>query len=78
MGQKDLEHLVGKFRSMHLADRLYFPEEFRRNSVYSCTFISYPAELGFPMSPENGKGTKRNSKLMSSLPVLQLIYIRIS
>ena len=51
---------------------------FRRNSVYSGTFLSYPAELRFPMPPENGKGTKRNAKGMSSLPALQLIYIRIS
>ena len=29
----------------------------RRNSVYSGTFLSYPAELCFPIPLENGKGT---------------------
>ena len=37
---------------------------FRRNSVYSGTFLSYPAELHCPMPLENGKGTERNSKGM--------------
>ena len=44
--------------------RLYFPEEFRRNSVYSVTFLSYPVEIRFPMPPENRKGKKSNDKVM--------------
>ena len=43
---------------------------FRRNSVYSGTFLLYPAELHFPMPPENGKRTKKNAKGMLSLPAL--------
>ena len=50
---------------------------FRSNSVYSVTFLTYPAELRYPVPPENGKGTKRNVKGKSYLPVLQLIYILI-
>ena len=33
-------------------------------SVYSGAFLSYPAELRYPMPPENVKGTKRNAKGM--------------
>ena len=44
--------------------RLYFTEELRRNSIQSGTFLSYPAELRFPIPPENRKGTKRNAKIM--------------
>ena len=44
---------------------------FRRNSVCPGTFLSYPAELCFPMPPENGKGMKRNATGMSPLPALQ-------
>ena len=36
----------------------------RRNSVYSSTFLSYPAEISFPMPPQNRKGTKRNARVM--------------
>ena len=50
----------------------------QRNSLYSGTFLLYPVELRFPMPPENWKGTKMNAKGTSSLPALQLIYIRIS
>ena len=42
----------------HLVSRLYF----WRNYIYSGTFLSYSAGLGYPMPPENGKGTKRNAK----------------
>ena len=35
--------------------RLYFLEEFRRNYIHSGTFLSYPADLHFPMTLENGK-----------------------
>ena len=45
-------------------DRLYFPEEFRRNSVYSGTFLSYPSELRYSIPLENGKRTKRAAKGM--------------
>ena len=37
---------------------------FRRNNVCYVTFLSYPAELRYPIPPENGKGKKRNSKGM--------------
>ena len=47
---------------------------FWRNSG---TFLLYPEELCFLIPPENGKGTKRNSKGTPYLPALQLIYIRI-
>ena len=60
-----------------ISPRLYFPEEFRRNYVYSVTFLSYPAELRYPMSPENRKVTKGKAKGMCSLPVLHMIYICI-
>ena len=46
---------------------------FRRNYVYSGTFLSYSAEMRVPMPPENGKVIKT-----VSLPELQLVYIRIS
>ena len=35
---------------------------FRRNSIYSGTFLSHPEELRYPMQPENGKGIKRNAR----------------
>ena len=28
---------------------------FRKNSIFFCSFLSYPAELNFPILPENGK-----------------------
>ena len=37
---------------------------FQRNSVYSRTFLSYPAELRFPISREKRKVMKRNAKGM--------------
>ena len=37
---------------------------FKRNYVYSGSLLSKPAELCFPMSPGNGKGTIRNAKGM--------------
>ena len=49
---------------VHPSARLYFPEKFRRNSGYSGTFLSYPAEIRYPMPPENGKETKSNTRLM--------------
>ena len=51
---------------------------FRKSSVYSVTFLSYPAKLQLTMSPENGKRTKRNAKGTSSISELQLIYKCIS
>ena len=35
--------------------RLYFLEEFWKNFKYFSNFLSYPAELCYPMPPENGK-----------------------
>ena len=40
-------------------------------------FLSYPEKICFPIPPEKKKRKKRKSKGMSSLPALQLIYIRI-
>ena len=51
---------------------------FRGNSVYYGTFLYDPAELFYPMPPENGKVTKRSAKGMSLLPALHLIHIIIS
>ena len=42
--------------------RLYFPEEFWRNSAYSGTFLSYSEELSYPIPSENRKVTKRNGR----------------
>ena len=54
--------VFGSFNESHQkiasGDRLYFLEELRSNSVYSGTFLLYPAELRFPMPPKNGKGKK--------------------
>ena len=41
--------------------RLYFSEEFRSNSVYSGTFLSYPAELCFPICHQK---TEKERKLI--------------
>ena len=57
--------------------KLYFPEELRRNSVYSIILLSYPAELRYHMPPEirkEKKGTP-NERVSTST---NLIYIRIS
>ena len=35
---------------------------FRRDSVYSGTFLSYPADIRYHTPPENGKLTKSNTK----------------
>ena len=58
-------------------DTLFLGCVFRRNFVYSGTFLLFPAELRYLMPPENGKVTKSSAKEMSSLPALQLIYIHI-
>ena len=50
------------WESCQIIGRLYFPEELRRNSIYSCTFLSYPALMCYPITPEKGKVTKRNYK----------------
>ena len=54
-----------------LWDRLYFPEEFR-------IFCYFPVQPIRTMLPYATRKRKRNAKVTSSLPVLHLIYIRIS
>ena len=52
---------------------------FRRNFVYSGTFLSYPVEqFFFPYATRKCKGNKKKLQRNVSLPGLQLIYIRIS
>ena len=58
-----------------IISRLYFLEEFRRDSVYSVTLLSNPAELCYPMPPEHGKGTPKKRVSTSATADLHMYIL---